>query len=356
MRKPSYEELYRQVTEFENERERLRLKYAAKNRKCRARYDAMLDTVDAYMCLVDRNLRIIWANEKAKKIFGGDLVNRHCCVTCHGRKKICLESSYCIVRQSFRGETVRYPGTITVSKNGRKIYFNVMARVVSRDADGRPCNVVKVYNDITQYKQVEEELKASMLQLRDNLSGTIKAMAMTVETRDPYTAGHQRRTADIARGIAQEMGLPREQVDGIRMAGAIHDLGKISVPAEILSKPGRIGAMEFSLIQQHPSTGYDILKGIDFKWPVAEIVRQHHERMDGSGYPFGYSGNQILLEARIIAVADVIEAMSSHRPYRPALGLDKAFAEIKQHRGTLYDENAVDAAVNLFDKKADIFH
>ncbi len=356
MRKPSYEELYRQVKEFENERERLKLKSAARLRKCRAKYDAMLDTVDAYMCLVDRNLRIIWANDKAKKIFGGDLINRHCCVTCHGRKKPCLESSYCIVRQSFRGETVRHPGTIAVRKDGRKIYFNVMAKVVSRDADGKPCNVVKVYNDITQYKQVEEELKASMLLLRDNLSGTIKAMAMTVETRDPYTAGHQRRTADIARGIAQEMGLPREQVDGIRMAGVIHDLGKISVPAEILSKPGRIGAMEFSLIQQHPNTGYDILKGIDFKWPVAEIVRQHHERMDGSGYPFGYSGNQILLEARVIAVADVIEAMSSHRPYRPALGLDKAFAEIKQHRGTLYDEDVVDAVVDLFDKKEYIFH
>ncbi len=356
MSKPSYEELYRQVTEFENERKRLRLKFEARIRECEAKYDAMLDLVDAYMCLVDRNLRIVWANEKAKKIFGADLINRHCCVTCHGRNQPCLESSYCIVRQSFRGETVSYPGTTTIRIDGKKIYFNVMARVVSRDADGKPCKVVKVYNDITQYKQVEEELKESMLQLRNNLSGTIKAMAMTVETRDPYTAGHQRRTADIARSIAQEMGLPRAQIDGIRMAGVIHDLGKISVPAEILSKPGRIGAMEFSLIQQHPNTGYDILKGIDFKWPVAEIVRQHHERMDGSGYPFGYAGDQILLEARVIAVADVIEAMSSHRPYRPALGLDKAFAEIKQHRGMLYDENVVEAVVNLFDKKSYIFH
>jgi HD-GYP domain-containing protein (c-di-GMP phosphodiesterase class II) len=147
------------------------------------------------------------------------------------------------------------------------------------------------------------------------------------------------------------MKLSKQEIDGIRMAGVIHDLGKISVPAEILSKPGKIGETEFSLIQHHPQTGYDILKGIEFNWPVAEIVRQHHERIDGSGYPFGLRGNQIRIEAKIIGVADVIEAMSSHRPYRPSLGINKAFHEIIEHSGTLYDADVVDATVNLFSRK-----
>jgi len=190
-----------------------------------------------------------------------------------------------------------------------------------------------------------------MKQMRKNLNGTIKAIARTVETRDAYTAGHQRRTTEIARAIAFEMGLSKQLIDGIRMAGVIHDLGKISVPAEILSKPGQISKSEMSLIKQHPHAGYEILKGIDFKWPVADIVLQHHERLNGSGYPYNLQGDQILLEARVIGVADVIEAMASHRPYRPALGLDDAFEEITMNRGIMYDPDVVDASIDLFTKK-----
>jgi len=176
-------------------------------------------------------------------------------------------------------------------------------------------------------------------------------MAFAVESRDPYTAGHQRRVADLAHAIGSEMGLSEERLVGIRMGGIIHDLGKISVPAEILSKPSRLNEHEFGMIKLHPQVGYDILKKIDFPWPIAQMVYQHHERMDGSGYPQGLSGKKILLEARILAVADVVEAMASHRPYRPALGIDKALEEILKNKNVFYDPEVVDACLKLFKEK-----
>jgi len=204
---------------------------------------------------------------------------------------------------------------------------------------------------LSERNWAEKELKQSMENLEKALEGTIQAMASTVETRDPYTAGHQRRTADLARAIATEMGLSREQVHGIHMAGVIHDLGKIAVPAEILSKPTRLSELEFGIIKTHPQVGYDILKSIEFPWPIAQIVLQHHERMDGSGYPNGLSDEDICLEARILAVADVVEAMASHRPYRPALGIDKALEEISRNKGVVYDAKVVDACLKLFREK-----
>jgi HD-GYP domain-containing protein (c-di-GMP phosphodiesterase class II) len=173
-----------------------------------------------------------------------------------------------------------------------------------------------------------------------------------VEARDPYTSGHQRRVADLARAIAQEMGLTEDQVDGIRMSGAIHDIGKISVPSEILSKPSKLSDLEFSLIKTHPIVGYNILKDIDFPWPIAEITLQHHERINGSGYPKGISGNEILLEAKILAVADVVEAIASHRPYRPAHTIDVALNEIVQNKGILYDPEVVAACLRVFKEKS----
>ncbi len=208
-----------------------------------------------------------------------------------------------------------------------------------------------IMRDITEHKQGREALKQTLENLRKVMRGTIQAMADTVETRDPYTAGHQRRVADLARAIAMEIGMPEEQVEGVFMTGVIHDLGKISVPAEILSKPGKITESEFNLIKTHPQVGYDILKGIEFPWPIAQIAAQHHERMDGSGYPNGLSGDDILLEAKIIAVADVVEAMASHRPYRPALGMDMALEEISKNKGVLFDHEVVDACLNLFVNK-----
>ena len=169
--------------------------------------------------------------------------------------------------------------------------------------------------------------------------------------KDPYTAGHQQRVSDLARSIAKEMGLSADQRDFIRTASAIHDIGKISIPAEILSKPTKLTNLEFNLIKTHAQSGYDILKDIEFPWPVADVVRQHHERMDGSGYPQGLKGNDILLEARIMAVADVVEAIASHRPYRPSLGIDFALDDISRNKGILYDADVVDACLKLFREK-----
>jgi putative nucleotidyltransferase with HDIG domain len=205
--------------------------------------------------------------------------------------------------------------------------------------------------EIAERVQAEKDLKRSLEKLQKALEGTIHALAATTEMRDPYTAGHQRRVAELAGAIAEEMGLPKDKIEGIRMAGLIHDVGKISVPAEILSKPSKLNEMEMDLIKAHSQIGYDILKEIDFPWAVAKIVLQHHERMDGSGYPQGLKGDEILLEARILAVADVVEAMASHRPYRPALGIEMALEEVSKNKGSLYDPDVVDACLELFTKK-----
>jgi putative nucleotidyltransferase with HDIG domain len=180
------------------------------------------------------------------------------------------------------------------------------------------------------------------------LGDTIKAMSMVVETRDPYTAGHQDKVARLAAAISKKMNLSEEMIRGIEMTGVIHDIGKMYIPADILSKPGKLSSIETQLIRTHAQAGYDIMKDIEFPWPVARIILEHHERMDGSGYPNGLSNNDILQEARIIAVADVVDAMASHRPYRPALGLNAALAEIENNKGKLYDSDVVDACLMLF--------
>jgi HD-GYP domain-containing protein (c-di-GMP phosphodiesterase class II) len=199
--------------------------------------------------------------------------------------------------------------------------------------------------------QAAKEIEMHVDKLQKALSGTIKVVASTVEVRDPYTAGHQRRVATLAKAIALEMDLTAHQIEGIFMAGIVHDLGKIYVPAEILSKPSRLNEIEFNLIRTHSQVGYDLLKTIDFPWPIAQIVHQHHERLDGSGYPQGLMSEDILLEAKILCVADVVEAMASHRPYRPARGVQEALAHIKEESSTLYDSGAVDKCLRLFTEK-----
>jgi len=200
---------------------------------------------------------------------------------------------------------------------------------------------VHFMEDITERMQLAGKL-------RESLEATIQAIASAEEVRDPYTAGHQDRVAEIACAIGNEMGLQKDQIEGIRMGGKIHDIGKIHLPSEILSKPTRLTEIEYTLIQSHPEVGYDLLKDIDFPWPVADIAYQHHERMDGSGYPQGLKGEGICLEARIVAVADVVEAMANHRPYRAGLGIDKALVEIERGRGSIYDSDVADACLHLF--------
>jgi len=210
---------------------------------------------------------------------------------------------------------------------------------------------VLLLRDVRHRQKAEDELKQSLAKLRRLLEEIVNVLASTAEMRDPYTAGHQRRVTVLACAIAEELGLSPEQIEGIRLAARIHDIGKIYVPAEILSKPGRLTETEFSLIKAHPQVGHDALQSIEFPWPVAEIILQHHERLDGSGFPRGLSGEEILLEARVLAVADVVEAMSSHRPYRPARGIEKALEEISQQKGILYDSQVVDACLKLFSEK-----
>jgi putative nucleotidyltransferase with HDIG domain len=198
---------------------------------------------------------------------------------------------------------------------------------------------------------MDAERQENIERLRKSLGATINAMAVTVETRDPYTAGHQRRVADLARAIAVELNLKNEQIDGVRMASMIHDIGKISIPSEILTKPTLLTALEFNLIKTHPISGYNILKDIEFPWPIARIVLEHHERIDGSGYPNGLKEEQILLESKIIAIADVVEAISSHRPYRAAHGIEVALDEVTKNKGIIYDSEIVDACLRLFREK-----
>lgn len=206
-------------------------------------------------------------------------------------------------------------------------------------------------NHLSERHQAEERLRLNVKRLRKALSTTIQVMISAVETRDPYTAGHQLRVASLARAIATEMGLPQEQIEGIRIAGSIHDIGKLSIPAEILSKPTKLSDIEFSLIKEHARKGYEMLKNVESSWPLAKIVYQHHERLDGSGYPQKLKGDEILMEARILNVADVVEAMASHRPYRPSLGIDAALNEIEKNRGIFYDNAVADACLRLFREK-----
>lgn len=198
--------------------------------------------------------------------------------------------------------------------------------------------------------QADLELKQSFDKLRRAQDQTVVALASASEIRDPYTSGHQQRVTKLACAIAENMDLSENQIEGLRIAGLLHDIGKISVPAEILSKPGKITQDEYNIIKQHCQIGYEILKGIEFPWPVAQIVLQHHEKMNGSGYPQGLIGEEILLEARILTVADVMEAMSSHRPYRAGLGIDKALDEVMSNKSTFFDPAVVDICWDLFSK------
>jgi PAS domain S-box-containing protein len=208
-----------------------------------------------------------------------------------------------------------------------------------------------IYQDITLRRQAEKKLSETLESLRQSIKVTIQVLGMATEARDPYTAGHQVRSAEIARSIAMEMGLSKDRIDGIRLAGSIHDIGKLAIPGEILSKPTKLTSIEFSLVKEHCESGYQMLKSVESPWPLAEMVYQHHERMDGSGYPRNLKKDDIIMEARILAVADVVESMASHRPYRPSLGIEAALEEIEKNRGTLYDEDVVDACLRLFRKK-----
>jgi len=217
-----------------------------------------------------------------------------------------------------------------------------------QDASGKIVRIAGVAEDITERKQAEEEIGLSVVHLKTALQSTVDVATSLGDLRDPYTSGHARRVAGIAVAIGAELALDPDRLEGLLVAGQLHDIGKITVPSEILTKPGKLTALEYQLVQEHARAGYEVLKNVEFPWPVAQVALQHHERVDGTGYPQGLKEDAILLEARIMAVADVVEAMSAHRPYRPGLGIDKALAEIERGRGTLYDPNVADACLRLF--------
>ena len=290
--------------------------------------------------------RIIMANPAMAKIFGyaspEELMSG---ITDVARQLYVDPEERAKIRQIIEEQGfVKNYETQLYRKDGSIIWISMTMRAV-RDEKGQLLYYEGMDEDITNRKESADRMRKA-------LGATVQAIAVTVETRDPYTAGHQRRVADLARAMATEMNLPADQIDGIRMVAIIHDLGKLSVPAEILSKPTKLTALEFSLIKTHAQSGYDILKDIDFPWPIARIVLEHHERMNGSGYPNGLTGDNMLLESQILAVADVVESMASHRPYRPSLGIEAALEEIEKNRGTLYDTGAVDACLRVFREKS----
>jgi len=235
-------------------------------------------------------------------------------------------------------------------KDGTTVWTEVKFSFI-RDENQQPMGIMGVARDITERKRAEKKLEQTMSSLKKAVDATIQVLVSAVEARDPYTAGHQLRSANLAGAIAAEMGLAQEKIDGIRMVGSIHDIGKLSVPTEILTKSARLTKIEFSMIKGHSQAGYEMVKDVESSWPLAQIIYQHHERMNGTGYPRNLKGDEILMEARIMAVADVVEAMASHRPYRPPLGIETALTEIEKNKGTLYDNAPADACLRLFRDK-----
>jgi PAS domain S-box-containing protein/putative nucleotidyltransferase with HDIG domain len=307
----------------------------------RLRLFALLDGLPVYVYLRAPDHSFRFVNRIFREHFG-DPENRPCYAVLHGRDKPC---EFCpAMRVLENGLPQEWEWT---AANGRTYHLHDYPFT---DVDGSSL-VLEIGMDITARKQAEESLKESYERLQASLEGTVTALSALVESKDPYTAGHQRRVTSLACALAREMGLPEEQIEGIRVMGYLHDIGKIAVPAEILSRPGNINEYEFNLIKQHPQSGFDILRQISFPWPVAQAVFQHHERLDGSGYPQGLSGDKIILEARVLAVADVVEAMSSHRPYRPALGVKLALEEIARNKEVLYDPEVVEACIRLFEDR-----
>ncbi len=259
-----------------------------------------------------------------------------------------------IIKERYQADVMIMTGFVTsfnyedIVEQGASDFIQKPVRIAEFIA--RLKRVLSERADKTKLKQALEDIQSNMDKLRSAMEGTVQAISVMVEVRDPYTAGHQQRVADLACAIAESMGLSADDVYGLRMASVIHDLGKITVPAEILSKPGRLSDLEFEMVKSHVQSGYDILRQIDFPWPLADIIVQHHERMDGSGYPHGIHGKDILLPARILAVADVFETIASHRPYRPSLGVTRALNELKENRNKLFDNQVVTVCLALIEE------
>lgn len=315
----------------------------------KAHFQQLFENSPEAIAILDHSDRILNANRGFEELFGYTLeeCKNQCIKELIVPKKLISEASR-LSQIVMSNGIAQHNETVRKRKDGSEVNVAVLGYPIHfQDSQ---VGVYAIYSDITERKKSEKTIQSTLKKLRKAMGGIIHVMVSTVEARDPYTAGHQQRVAELARTIAQEMGMSKEEVDGIRIGGSIHDLGKIKIPAEILSNPGRITDAEFSLIKTHPEVAYGILRDIEFSRPVAEMVYQHHEKINGSGYPRGLDSDEILPEAKILTIADVVEAIASHRPYRPALGMKIALDEITSNRGVLYDAEGVDACLRVFEQ------
>jgi PAS domain S-box-containing protein/putative nucleotidyltransferase with HDIG domain len=310
------------------------------------RNEAILASVPDIIMEVDVRKVYVWANAAGKRFFGEDVLGKEAAAYFEGD-----QDTYSRIQPSFKGdESIIYVESWQRRRDGQKRLLAWWCKML-KDDKGVVTGALSTARDITEQKQAEDELRRNYEKLQRAMDGAVKALALLAERRDPYTAGHQQRVARLAVGIAQELGLPQEEIETMAVAGLLHDIGKVSVPTEILSKPSKLNENEFSLLRGHSRVSYDIVKTLGLPWAIDQMVLQHHERMDGSGYPQGLAGDNITLGAKILGVADVVEAMVSHRPYRAALGLDKALEEISEKQGVLYDPAVVEACLKLFREK-----
>jgi PAS domain S-box-containing protein/putative nucleotidyltransferase with HDIG domain len=319
-------------------------------RKSKQQLEDLLATAPVVMCRADLKGKITYVNRKFEDITGyskGEVMGKHWPTL--GMLPIDVDVLISRATEKLSGRPASPMEVGVRCKDGQVKNVSGIGEVIKEN--GRPVGIQVIAQDITKRKKAEEQADRSMRQLLKALEDMVEALAMTVESRDPYTAGHQRRVAQIACAIAADMGLAEYQLVGIRLAGLIHDVGKVRVPSEILTNPDGLTDAEMTIVRTHPMVGYEILKNIAFPWPIAQAVLQHHERLDGSGYPSGLSKEELITEARILAVADVVEAMASHRPYRAGLGINEALDEIECNSGKLYDSAVVDSCVRLFKNK-----
>ena len=312
-------------------------------RESEERFEGFAGHFPGYLFMEDEERRYVYVNRPEKKdgeVLRRDWLGKTPSQVWEGDDALRAEAR---IQRALDGEVLDFEERW--SPPGLHEYLHTIYFPISRA--GKPPLVGGLSIDVTAQHEAEEEVRRQAQQLRRTVEGAVLALGLVVETRDPYTAGHERRVSELATAIAADMGMVGEALEALRLGGLIHDIGKIAVPAEILSKPGLLSEIEFNLIKQHPAAGFEILGAIDFGLPVAEMVLQHHERLDGSGYPKGLAGKDVLPQARILAVADVVEAMSSHRPYRAALGMEAALAEVRAHAGVKYDAEVVTSCVRL---------
>jgi len=318
---------------------RARLEAESALRASETRYRRMVETAAEGILVADEEFMIVFCNERMSTMLGyppGELLGKHSS-DLHPPED--AESRGDQERLRRAGESTQYQIRF-IRADGSPLWVNVSASPIFDD-DGDFAGSLAMVADMSMQREAEGRLKQA-------LTGTVAAMGALVETRDPYTAGHERRTAELVVAIGRELGLDRDALEMLDLTARMHDIGQIAVPAEILTRPGRLSQNEFTLVKAHPQVAFDILSTIDFGRPVADVILQHHERLDGSGYPNALTGDAMLLEARILAVADVVEAMSSHRPYRPALGVEAALAEVAAGAGGLYDADVVGACERVF--------